>query len=889
MILMVAPGPDMSFGAMPSGAAYVSDSYALVKIANDSAADQAALTSIGCQTLTPFGGWGNFGFQTLAELYAADTGAILPGRTGYPQYTVASIFADPTATNVGTWYKTGTGNGAGNWTQAAPFIINGVAQASQAAINAADSATAAQASEAAAAADAGDAYTYMSAVQQFAGISKVYATHAAMVADVANIAANAFVEVLVDETDASLRTTIYQKQSGSMVLIRAMTFQNAPYYFPAGTDTAVRAALTAATAAGQGTICLPDAFITLSSPLPASNYIHWVGIQPRMTFSADPDDDWTYTGGTVLQGDGTFPCFSGNTTPNPTSPTNVPTFTNGGIKGFALDMMGIQNFSNGIAIGAHNVMGLVYGSLSNLWIRHCSSWAVDLCNTMHTDINRVWVSQALGDGPGWHDYNDIDGDFLLAGNRSAKDVFISQVNPLQAGALIHATSGAGMNDVRYQRLQINRYGTQLGLNAALTMTNGSTAIGVADLSQYAVGLPLILSASVNGFVAGKTYIVLSKSAATGAGSITLGTSYRDGAIQATGSSAVNGASNGCFCLEIRWDYDVSGTAAIENCRFLQLDLSGNESMGKLYLEGVDACVIDVAETDDLSGGGNAITGRYLSNCKVIDWEGGLHDFDNSCISSIFEGLSRGMVDIWPRGNYWDETYGRAGLTLNSFNATAPDFVACNPGGVGFMTRVNRPLTRLSRGALAGTVAMDAGYAAGGIIPVHFGAGSALTLPTITNTNPDVSIVGVEFVIVAEEGATTLSTDGTQVFNDRTGFTMAYIPQGSWVSVVGAESETAGQFTYLVMGGPDFNSIVGSAGFTLGALASGASVTETITVTGAAIGDEVGRPWLSVSQAGLVTDAYVSAANTVTVVIANLTGASVTLGSCTINVRVKKAS
>jgi len=116
MILMLAPAPNMAFGAMPSGASYVSDPFALVKIANDSSADQVALLTAGCFTLTPFGGWGNFGFVTLADLYAADTGALLPGVTGFPQHTIASVFSDPTASNDGSWTKTGTGTGAGNWT-----------------------------------------------------------------------------------------------------------------------------------------------------------------------------------------------------------------------------------------------------------------------------------------------------------------------------------------------------------------------------------------------------------------------------------------------------------------------------------------------------------------------------------------------------------------------------------------------------------------------------------------------------------------------------------------------------------------------------------------------------------------------------------------------------
>jgi hypothetical protein len=144
MILMLAPGPNMSLGAMPSGANFVSDYLGLVKITNDSAADQAGLAAIGCATLSPFGNWGTFGFDTLADLYAADmaTNLVLPGVVGFPQFTLATVFDDDDDT--GTWLKTNTGHGAGNWTQVS----------TETAITAAAAAEAAAAAAAASAADA---------------------------------------------------------------------------------------------------------------------------------------------------------------------------------------------------------------------------------------------------------------------------------------------------------------------------------------------------------------------------------------------------------------------------------------------------------------------------------------------------------------------------------------------------------------------------------------------------------------------------------------------------------------------------------------------------------------------------------------------------------------
>jgi hypothetical protein len=62
-------------------------------------------------------GGGLVGASTLASLYTQDTSA------HYAQYSVAQVFSDGTTTNNGFWLKTGTGNGAGNWTQQSTITL----------------------------------------------------------------------------------------------------------------------------------------------------------------------------------------------------------------------------------------------------------------------------------------------------------------------------------------------------------------------------------------------------------------------------------------------------------------------------------------------------------------------------------------------------------------------------------------------------------------------------------------------------------------------------------------------------------------------------------------------------------------------------------------------
>ena len=85
--------------------------------------------------------------------------------------------------------------------------------------------------------------------------------------------------------------------------------------------------------------------------------------------------------------------------------------------------------------------------------------------------------------------------------------------------------------------------------------------------------------------------------------------------------------------------------------------------------------------------------------------------------------------------------------------------------------------------------------------------------------------------------------------------------------------------------------VGQAGATAtwdpASLASGSSVSTTVTVSGAALGDFVLASF-SLSLSGLTLSAYVSTTNTVTVVIGNHTGTAVDIASGTLKVLVLKS-
>ena len=72
------------------------------------------------------------------------------------------------------------------------------------------------------------------------------------------------------------------------------------------------------------------------------------------------------------------------------------------------------------------------------------------------------------------------------------------------------------------------------------------------------------------------------------------------------------------------------------------------------------------------------------------------------------------------------------------------------------------------------------------------------------------------------------------------------------------------------------------------VATTATATDTVTVPGVALGDMVIGMAIGVSEAGLVRRAYISAANTVTIVTYNPTGSSVDIGGTTLQLIIGRA-
>jgi len=102
---------------------------------------------------------------------------------------------------------------------------------------------------------------------------------------------------------------------------------------------------------------------------------------------------------------------------------------------------------------------------------------------------------------------------------------------------------------------------------------------------------------------------------------------------------------------------------------------------------------------------------------------------------------------------------------------------------------------------------------------------------------------------------------------------ATLTDANTVTVTFAASQSGACVVNSTGGGPSY--LAGSSSLGFGAIAQAACSQLTFTLTGAAAGDPIAPGWPGTLESGLVGNMYVSATNTVTVRLCNLSGGSVT--------------
>lgn len=550
----------------------------------------------------------------------------------------------------------------------------------------------------------------------------------------------------------------------------------APAIFSAApSDAAIRAAHAAAVAAGGGTVMLPATSITLASPLPMASGVKYVGVRPKVTFSPPsgqtiPDRDFSFAGGTVLVGDGTFAAFSVSTTSRGSPDAN---FFDNAISACGLQDIGFQNFTSALLTGAKNNFSLAYSLFSGLWIKSCTAFGVDV-----TNFTGCWFGSIFTNG-------------CTHGQRYAASVAFAVFQPcnsifdqltdqgpdaslLNRSIVFEGLNGAILDEICARRIQSITFGRG-HLSQSATFTNTSSTIAVTDGTKFAVGLPVSFTTSNFGILASNlaprsvTYIVQS----VAGNNITIGLSKSAAAFVASAGGSQTITSWGMPCLEL---CGADATSVISASRFDDLDLESN-SEAVIYVENASVITLDMRQVqNDTAQVGAHIVTRTAAYCNFYCGNGAVTDVDGGSGTTIFSGARGATFQFYGMGVAIDQSRGTRVLSLTGLG---PDLESHNTAGASFLSP-QIPIAQYAN-FLVGTGYQISASVAGYLSAAT--AGATYSLPTIQNTGgaPATANIGLQFVVDNNtSGNVTINTDGSQLLNAVAAVTGVVIPKGQSV-------------------------------------------------------------------------------------------------------------
>jgi hypothetical protein len=540
-----------------------------------------------------------------------------------------------------------------------------------------------------------------------------------------------------------------------------------PVFIASASEASIRACRALAVAAGGGKIKLPAGTITLAAALPIDSGVHYEG-SPLMFTAPNgqtvPDSVWQLAGGTILQGDGTFAAFSGNTTPAGSPSAN---FAAGGIYNFSVEQIGFSNFTSAIEAGATNVCGLIFGKFRHLYMRDLTSYALNLVNPMHLDMANVWGINCFH-APRFA--ADVPLATLQPGNFKLTQMMFAHGSAntiLSKGFIFEALQDTFFNEINVDRLQINRFGGT-EITQTWTCTASSQDIAVTDSSKYAVGIPVSLTSgsSLGNLTLNRIYFIV---AINSGGANTVRISDTPDGTPITPSTSPTPTFK-CFGFP---NLAIKGSAAggqVKNSLFTGLDLEGNAS-----------CNIAVANSSALEIGFSQcgstpysnIVGRTANNVLFRSPNALTTDIDT--LSKVqFQGVVSTGRNLSPQGIFHDNVRNIGVLSLRHISTVGRYDLEARAGN-----RTMYPSMMAMGQNQQQSDSTSLSMAAPGMYTFGGASSATWTLPTITDAAEASTMVGSPYHIVNAGTATiTVNTSSSQLLNQIAAKTSTTVAAGA---------------------------------------------------------------------------------------------------------------
>jgi hypothetical protein len=516
------------------------------------------------------------------------------------------------------------------------------------------------------------------------------------------------------------------------------------------TGAAIAAAGAQAYAAGGGIVKLMAGVYSVSAPIPLYSGVIYEGTGAgfNQVHGSTPH-------GTILYGNTGIDCFYYNSTDAGSAPTVYTTFMNAMLQGGGVRGMTIQNFNHAIKVGGLWNAGCQFSEFKDLYSKNCN-WGFWFENFIECNFEGLMCLDSA-QGNGW--FMGSGGSALNNGNSTFRKLFAENGSGLTRNWVFGAR-GVGtttaINDLTVLSIQTN--GARVSISQAATMSNTSANISITDSTKFVVDMPVSVSSSANGFVAGQIYFITSIVGNV----ITLSDTMGGNSISATGSTATNIITYGFPQIEIVG----YGSNIVQPCDFIDCDLEGGGA-ARLIMQNCRDVRAKIMYLEGANITGAQLVLRGSSNCEVSSCANG-----NSGLTTDFDGSSYNSRVFGPRYETTSKQAPNSGLGYTNFTGTDAR-VSTNTGCLYLSRSYGPDFTVNKNGNFIDMASMGIGFrsvtfASGGTIyssrtslQVYSGAGGGnATLPTIVANGDGLMMI----ISNPSSGTLTINTSSSQTIN-----------------------------------------------------------------------------------------------------------------------------
>ncbi len=351
-----------------------------------------------------------------------------------------------------------------------------------------------------------------------------------------------------DTTNASNIT------SGTLALAQAPAGTGTGIFYPATPITAatINAAATAANAAGGGTVQLPPQTITITATIVLLAGVMFEGSGFVLSQSGGNPSP---SSGTIIQGNGTFPIFSGNATDLGSQYGSGSLLLSSLIANCGVSNLAISNGTYGIKCGALYQGGPNYGYFHDLFIQNCTVNAFWFENFAQCSFERISV------------YGNLQGGQFMASGTTLYNFGNSHVSKLTGGG--STANGSGRVWAVQSRASSSLNNMSLfdmgGSGATTTSTQAATFVAPMATTITSGSASIVATQSF----AANDPVFFTATVGTSGGQVVTGTVYYVSATGLSGTAFQVSATVGGTVIT----FNASGTPNVETCKFGVTDLS----------------------------------------------------------------------------------------------------------------------------------------------------------------------------------------------------------------------------------------------------------------------------------------------------------------------------